>query len=63
MRVWCELLFMYADNCPCCREHTVADGLREVALWNSAQLVSKDLLAVLETMRRRPRPASPASKL
>ena len=56
MRVWCELLFMYADNCPCCREHTVADGLREVALWNSAQLVSQDLEASFAALQQRQQP-------
>ena len=40
----------------CCREHTVADGLREVALWNSAQLVSRDLEASFAALQQRQQP-------
>lgn len=34
----------------------MADGLREVALWNSAQLVSRDLEASFAALQQRQQP-------
>jgi len=38
------------------REHTVADGLSEVALWNSAQLVSQDLQEAFSALQQKRSP-------
>lgn len=35
------------------REHTVAEGLHEVALWNSAQLVGSDLAEAFAALQER----------
>lgn len=44
------------------RDHTVREGLEHVALWNSAQLVSSDMLEVLSALKNH-RPPQFASKL
>lgn len=38
------------------REHTVADGLQHVAVWNSAQLVSADMHEAFSAMKERRAP-------
>lgn len=39
-----------------CREHTVAEGLQEVAVWNSAQMVSQDLEEAFSALQQRRQP-------